>query len=73
MHYSGPWGDAIDGFKPGENVELIFDDGSSDSMLNRAIKLDEFPLYGLRFDLLHANLISVEKEQLEGTNVIFYY
>ena len=72
-HYSGPYGNRIDGFKSGEKIEVIFDDGSYGLELKRAIKLNEFQLNSLRFDLLHADLISVECEMEEGTNVIPYY
>lgn len=71
--YSGPHGSRVDGFKSGEIIEVIFDDGSSDLELRRAIKLNEFPFNSLRFDLLHADLISVENEMENGTNVIPYY
>lgn len=71
--YSGPHGNRVDGFKSGERIEIIFEDGLSDLELRRAIKLNEFPSNGLRFDLLHADLISVEIEMEDGTNVIPYY
>jgi len=72
MHYSGPWGDAIDGFESGEEVITWIDDDAPVLELNRAVKMGE--CYQDRyFRTTHPDLKDVAVEQLMGTNVIFYY